>query len=69
MTDRRALAGRGPPTDRITARARLNCIHHLLSMVPYEEPETPEIELPPRQDDEGYVRPPVEEQTFVPEVY
>jgi hypothetical protein len=38
-------------------------------MVPYEEPETPEIELPPRQDDEGYVRPPVEEQTFVPEVY
>jgi polyphosphate kinase 2 len=51
------------------SRARLNCIHHLLSMVPYEEPETPEIELPLRQDDEGYVRPPVQEQTFVPEVY
>ncbi len=51
------------------ARARLNCIHHLLSMVPYEEPETPEIELPQRQDDQGYVRPPVDEQTFVPEVY
>jgi polyphosphate kinase 2 len=51
------------------ARARLNCIHHLLSMVPYGEPETPEIDLPARQDDEGYVRPPVDEQTFVPEVY
>ncbi len=51
------------------ARARLNCIHHLLSMVPYGEPETPEIQLPPRQEDRSYVRPPVEEQTFVPEVY
>ncbi len=51
------------------ARARLNCIHHLLSMVPYSEPAPPEIQLPPRQDDSGYVRPPVEDQTFVPEVY
>jgi polyphosphate kinase 2 len=50
-------------------RARLNCIHHLLSMVPYGEPEAPEIVLPPRQDDRGYVRPPVDEQNFVPEVY
>jgi polyphosphate kinase 2 len=51
------------------ARARLNCIHHLLSMVPYSEPAAPEIVLPPRQDDRGYVRPPVDEQNFVPEVY
>jgi polyphosphate kinase 2 len=51
------------------ARARLNCIHHLLSMVPYEEPASPEIQLPPRQDDTGYVRPPLDEQTFVPSVY
>jgi polyphosphate kinase 2 len=50
-------------------RARLNCIHHLLSMVPYTEPASPVIELPPRQDDTGYVRPPLDEQTFVPEVY
>ncbi len=50
-------------------RARLNCIHHLLTMVPYGEPETSEILLPPRQDDRGYVRPPVEDQTFVPEMY
>jgi len=50
-------------------RARLNCINHLLSMVHYGEPETPEIQLPPRQDDSSYVRPPVDDQTFVPEVY
>jgi polyphosphate kinase 2 len=50
-------------------QARLNCIHHLLSMVPYTEPASPEIQLPPRQDDRGYVRPPLDEQTFVPAVY
>jgi len=50
-------------------RARLNCISHLLTMIPYED-LTPElIELPPRQDDIGYVRPPMSDQTFVPEVY
>jgi polyphosphate kinase len=51
------------------SRARLNCISHLLASIPYSEPEVPEIILPPRQGDEGYVRPPVEEQRFVPEVY
>ena len=51
------------------ARARLNCIQHLLSTVPYGEPASPEIQLPPRQDDTGYVRPPRDEQTFVPSVY
>ncbi len=50
-------------------RARLNCIRHLLSLVPYDEPETPDIHLPPRQDDSNYVRSPVEDQTFLPEVY
>jgi polyphosphate kinase 2 (PPK2 family) len=50
-------------------RARLNCISHLLASIPYVEPEIAEIILPPRQSDEGYVRPPVEEQRFVPEVY
>ncbi len=50
-------------------RARLNCIHHLLSMVPYEDLTPPPIELPPRQEDTGYVRPPISSQTFVPEVY
>jgi polyphosphate kinase 2 len=50
-------------------RARLNCISHLLSMIPYEEPDSKKIKLPPRESGEGYVRPPIEEQTFVPEVY
>ena len=50
-------------------RARLNCIHHLLSMVPYKELEYKPIELPPRKDNKGYVRPPISEMTFVPSVY
>jgi polyphosphate kinase 2 len=50
-------------------RARLNCINHLLSMIPYEDLTPGEMELPPRQDDIGYVRPPISDQTFVPEVY
>jgi polyphosphate kinase 2 len=50
-------------------RSRLNCISHLLSMIPYEEPDTKKIKLPPRGSGEGYVRPPMEDQTFVPEVY
>jgi polyphosphate kinase len=50
-------------------RARLNCIAHLLSMIPYEDLTPPPLELPPRQPDSGYVRPPLSEQTFVPEVY
>jgi len=49
-------------------RARLNCIAHLLSLVDYEDLTPPPIELPPRADD-AYVRPPLAEQTFVPQVY
>ena len=50
-------------------RARLNCIAHLLSQVPYKEIQPPKIELPPRQKDKGYVRPPMSDQTFVPQKY
>ena len=50
-------------------RARLNCIRHLLDMVPYEDHTPPPIDLPPRGDDDGYVRPPLADQTFVPTVY
>jgi polyphosphate kinase 2 len=53
----------------VKRRARLNCISHLLSLIPYEDLTPEPIELPPRQDDVGYVRPPMEDQTFVPEVY
>jgi hypothetical protein len=38
-------------------RARLNCIAHLLSSIPYTHVPTEPIELPPRQSDVGYVRP------------
>ena len=50
-------------------RARLNCIAHLLSLVDYKDLTPPPIELPPRQEHERYVRPPMEEQRFVPQVY
>jgi polyphosphate kinase len=50
-------------------RARLNVITHLLSMIPYRDLTPPPIKLPRRQKDLGYVRPPVESQLFVPEVW
>ena len=49
--------------------ARLNCIHHLLSMIPYEDLTPEPMILPPRQKEQGYIRPPITDQTFVPEVY
>ncbi len=53
----------------VKKKARLNCISHLLSMIPYEDLTPDPITLPPRQKDQGYVRPPKSDQTFVPEVY
>ena len=50
-------------------KARLNTISHLLSSIPYEDVEVPPIELPPRDDAFAYVRPPLADQTFVPEAY
>jgi polyphosphate kinase len=50
-------------------RARLNCIHHLLSLIPYEDLTPKPLKLPPLKHDVAYVRPPVTEQTFVPEKY
>jgi len=50
-------------------RARLNCISHLLTMIPYDDRTLGPIQLPPRQDDSGYIRPPIAEQTFVPDHY
>ncbi len=49
--------------------ARLNCIHHLLGMIPYEDLTPEQITLPPRQQEKGYIRPPMTDQTFVPELY
>ncbi len=50
-------------------RSRLNCISHLLSMIPYRYPEPEAIKLPERKKKKGYLRPPITEQTFVPEKY
>jgi polyphosphate kinase 2 len=50
-------------------RARLNCISHLLSLIPYKDLTPEPFELPPRQENRGYIRPPITDQTFVPEVY
>jgi polyphosphate kinase len=47
-------------------RARLNCITHLLGLIPYKDLTPEPIRLPPRRDS-GYVRPPMSEQTFVPD--
>lgn len=49
--------------------ARLNCITHLLSMIPYADLTPEPMELPPRQHEQGYVRPPITDQTFVPELF
>ncbi len=48
--------------------ARINCIAHLLATVPYERGPEPKIELPERQSDEGYVRPPRETNRYVPDI-
>ena len=50
-------------------RARLNCISHLLSTIPYEDVTRPPLELPPRDEGTAYVRPPITDQTFVPDTY
>ena len=49
-------------------RARLNAIHHLLSLIPYEDMTPKPMDLPRRKKEKGYVRPPMQEQTFVPDI-
>jgi len=50
-------------------QSRLNCIHHLLSLIKYQDLTPPPMELPPRTDNKGYVRPPLDEVTYIPKVY
>ncbi|MBF0330525.1 MAG: polyphosphate kinase 2 [Candidatus Omnitrophica bacterium] len=50
-------------------RARLNCIHHLLSVIPYKDLTPKPVKMPPRQKRSGYRRPPMDSQHFVPSVY
>lgn len=50
-------------------RARLNCMSHILSLIKYEDLTPKSFKLEPRKPAKGYVRPPITEQTFVPEIY
>lgn len=50
-------------------RARLNCIAHLLSQVPYGEVEHAPVVLPARERHDDYARRPVPPEMFVPERY
>jgi polyphosphate kinase 2 len=51
----------------VKKHARLNCIKHLLSLIPYEDLTPKPVKLAPRVKGSGYVRPPMADQTFVPE--
>lgn len=53
----------------VKKHARLNCIRHFLSLIPYEDLTPEPFELPPRQESEEYVRPPITDQSWVPAVY
>jgi polyphosphate kinase 2 len=50
-------------------RARLNCIHHLLTSIPYKDVMPDPMTLPPRDESKTYVRTPIEDQSFVPQIY
>ena len=50
-------------------RARLNCIHHLLAQVPYEEIEHPPVKMPDRVRNPNYLRGPLPKEMYVPAVY
>jgi polyphosphate kinase 2 len=49
-------------------RARLNCISHILSSIPYQDIVPDPVRLPERED-VPYIRPPMSDQTFVPHLY
>jgi polyphosphate kinase len=54
----------------VKRHARLNCISHLLSQIPYADLTPPLTKLPTRPKESGKrVRPPMDTQTFVPELY
>ena len=53
----------------IKRHARLNCIRHLLSLVPYEEIEKPEVRLLSRPQAPRYKRPAFESQNHIPKYY
>ncbi|MCF6303814.1 MAG: polyphosphate kinase 2 [Rhodobacteraceae bacterium] len=53
----------------VKKHARINCITHLLGQIPYEDITPEEIVLEERPPQQGYVRPPMDDQTFVEETH
>ncbi len=53
----------------VKKHARLNCISHLLSLIPYKDLTPEPISLDERPPQRGYTRPPMDDQTFVPEFH
>jgi polyphosphate kinase 2 len=53
----------------VKKHARINCITHLLSQISYEDLTPEPIVLEARPHESGYIRPPMEDQTFIPEVH
>jgi polyphosphate kinase 2 (PPK2 family) len=48
-------------------KERINCISHLLSVIPYKDREPPKLKLPKRPPAGDYKRPPRERFTYVPD--
>jgi len=48
--------------------ARLNVIRHLLSLIPYQDLTPEPLKLPPLEKSK-YIRPPMHEQNFIPQIY
>lgn len=53
----------------VKKHARLNCISHLLGQFPYVDYTPGKIKLSPRKNDGAYIRPPITDQSFVPDTY
>ena len=50
-------------------KARLNCISHLLSLMPYQEVTHAEVVLPARVRHSDYFRQPVPDDIIVPQTF
>ena len=53
----------------VKRHARLNCIHHLLQTIPWQEIPDETVELPVLQKDPDYRLPPLGSVRWVPEIY
>jgi polyphosphate kinase 2 len=50
-------------------KARINCISHLLSQIPYQEVEHAHVELPERVHNPDYIRGPIPAEMYVPNIF